>query len=365
MSNNGHRFSQIHMEFNTQFNELLRIDIKHDFFSDGVANCFKIRATEGTTRLLKEHQLLYRVTDQGISFGYGGTDTYVPLKAIDKPLQLSFFVDVSDAGFLNYTELPYEFEEEKVFYFNNKSLEKDSTETKNLSIDEFVTAEDKIEICGSVIQYTFDEPQFDVEVQVVNANEEVVFEATVEDGLSFCDLNLLGQVPGRYTILVDGIEEKSFFLYTGLKKLFGAIDIFIDKEDFGDYAFFDDAGELVEQQYTIHFPVRKLRWRYLLFDSSTGIENTEHEIIDMAKGKKQPPILFSKAKKMEDGAIEIWTEEPIPFEQIQSQRFKLKMKKGKAKVDWMLDLPSASFKDDLKVVFLNHSEIYSEIIVYL
>jgi hypothetical protein len=61
----------------------------------------------------------------------------------------------------------------------------------------------------------------------------------------------------------------------------------------------------------------------------------------------------------------IWSENPIPFIQQQKQKFKLKTKRGKSGVEWILDLPCASALGNLKVNLFDKSEVYSEIIVYL
>jgi len=368
----GKGFPQMTLNLTSQFNELMTLNIKHDFFKGGAfpKNKIVLRPTEGTLSVLKLNGLQYRSVGSGFMLGYAFSDTYTAIKEIKGPINLSFFMEIDDPKFLNYTDLPYEFEQDKMFYFNNRSLEKESTETKNLSLDEYVTSEDKIEISSPLISYSFDDEQDEgTEIQIVNAVDEVVFEEFLEEGAVACDISLLGEPEGKYSLLVDGLEEKTFFLYNGLKAKFGVIDIVVDKDDFGDYAFFNDNGSLVEQEYNIHFGTRSVRWQYMFIETGAQSMNSEHEVYDSTKGNGYEPATFEDVESAElESGKEIhvvWSEEAIPFKEKQRQKFKLKTKRGKSGVDWIIELPCASALNNLKVNLSDNSEVYSELIVYL
>jgi hypothetical protein len=362
-------FPKMQLNLTSQFQELLVLNIKHDYFSSGEFPKLKLRPAEGTTEALQGNGLQCRFLSSGLMLGYIYSDTFTPIKAISAPVKLSFFLEIEDANFMNYTDLPFEFEEDKIFYFHNKELEKESTENKNMSTDQYVSAEDKIEISSSIINYSFEDEQYGTEVQVVDASEEVVYEQILEDGAVSCEISLLGVPEGKYSILIDGLEEKTFFLYNGLKSVFGAVDIIIDKDDFGDYAFFEDNGDLIRQQYNIHFAARQLRWQYMLIETGLEQMHDDHEAYDSGKGKSYTPIIFQDAEEaqLESGKTIhlIWSEDTILFKQKQNQKFKLKTKRGKSGVEWILDLPCASALNNLKVNLNDKSEVYSEIIVYL
>lgn len=362
-------FPQIKINLLSQFQELLKLNIRHDYFESGMFSKVKLRPSEGTTDALSVNGLQCRFNSEGLMLGYMFTDAYTPLKLITEPVKLSFFMEIDDVNFMNYTDLPFEFEEDKIFYFHNRELEKDETEFKNLSNDQYVTEDDQIEIWGNIINYDFDEEQYGTEVQILDAKEAVVYETMLEDGEVSCEISLLGQPEGKYSLLIDGLEEKIFYLYTGLKKIFGAIDIIIDKDDFGDYAFFESNGDIIKQEYNIHFRNRAVRWQYLLVESGTESAHKDHEIYDNTKVAGHEPIDFEsvEAIEMPNGRIAhtVWSESPIPFKEKQLERCKLKTKRGKTGVDWIIDLPNASAKSNLKVNLNDKSEVYSEIIVYL
>ena len=359
------------LELLAQFQELLDFEIKHDFFKEGVFSSGKVRLmpTEITLKELSRHGLQYRTMPSGFLLGYASTDSYTPIQDINKPLHLSFLLDVTDTRFLNYTDLPFEFDDNKMFYFNNKSLEKDDTEHKNLSLDQYVTVEDKVEICNSVIIYDFEEEQFGTEVQVVNALDEIVFEEILDDGAVFCQISLITEPAGKYSILIDGLEEKNFYLYTGIRKPFGVIDVIIDKDDFSDYALFDDDGDLVKQTYNIRFGARSVRWQYVLIENGNDQMHKEPLVYDTTKSEGYTPMTFEDPEVDTVGSgkevFRVWSSESIPFKELQQEKFKLKTKRGKSGVEWIVQLPCASALGDLKVNLLDKSEVYSELIVYL
>lgn len=367
--NSGTQIPKIQVQLMTKYKELLRMHLKHDYFSSGYLPNAKIVPTAATAVVLKQYQLQFRPSSTGFSIGYALTDNYVPLQELEAPLQLSFMVIIDDNNFLNYTDLPYEFDDTHIFYFNNKEIDKDSTEKRNLSLDEFVTKEDKIEVASSMIIYNFDEEQYDVELEVVNHNEDIVFEDTV-DGRDFSELRLMGEPAGKYTLMLDGLEEKSFYiLNSGLKQPFGVIDIFIDPEDDSEYSFFDNSKELKAQEYNIHFKSRAIRWKYVFIETGDNALHVDYEVYDLHLDRKLSAVQFTEAQnaELENGkeVIVVWTVDKIPFEEFQKQKFKLKTKKGKTKLEWVTDLPFPSAKGMLKTNFEEESEIFSELIVYL
>lgn len=364
-------FPMLKIEFSNQFQELLKLDILHDFFSAGVfpKGKLSVKPTPATLGLLAENGLQFRALPSGCMLGYVSSNDYTPIAEITGPLLLSFFIELNDTKFYNYTDLPFEFEENKMFYFNNKAFEKESSDHKNLSLEQFVKKDDKIEISGPLISYVFEEEQFQTEVQIMNSLDEIVFEKILGDGSMSCDISLIEQPEGKYSLLIDGLEQKTFYLFKGLKPSFGVIDIYLDKDDFGDYAFFDDDQNLLKQEYNIRFGARAVRWQYLLIETGNDRMHNGHEAYDAFKGNSYEPIEFEAAQEaeLESGKVihTVWTKTPISFQEQQRQKFKLKTKRGKSGVEWIVELPCSSALNDLKINNSDKSEVYSELIVYL
>ena len=124
----------------------------------------------------------------------------------------------------------------------------------------------------------------------------------------------------------------------------------------------------MQQEYNIHFKSREVRWQYIFVETGPERLYVDHQVYDSKKGKGYEPVVFEEVEEVEMGgrtAHRIWTESKIPFMQKQNQRFKLKTKRGKSGVEWIVGLPCPSALSDLKVNLSDQSEVYSEIIVYL
>ncbi len=359
---------KMQLSFINQYNALLMVKIRHDFFRSGNFNSINIRPTNATLEILQRNSMQFRKEASGFTIGYASTELFSPVKDLRKPMQLSFLLEVSDPCLYNYTDLPFSFDD-TIYYFNNKGLEKDTTEYKNLSLDQYVTGEDKIDITAPLLQHDFDEPQEGTEIQIIDACETVVYEEEITDGRVTTEIDLSLEPDGKYTLLIDGLEEYSFYLTRALRKVFGAIDIVIDKNEIGEYTFFDDNGEVVMQEYNIHFKNRSVRWKYMIVETTQQKLHKEHKVTDVTKGGEHQVVDFLpvEEEQLDNGEIvqAIWSETPIPFKERQTEQFKLKTKRGRSGVDWITDLPFASSKSDLKVNFLDKDEIYSELFVYL
>jgi len=362
-------FPKMTLSFINQYHALLKVGLLHDFFSSGVFNKVRVRPTPSTQEIFERNNMQFRPETNGFMIGYAASEAYSPIKDLKGTMLLSFYLEHDDPNFYNYTDLPFEFDDDTIFYFDNKALEKETTDFNNLSIGQYVTEEDKIDITAPLIQHDFDDPQEDTEIEVVNAAEEVVFEMEVTGGRETAHINLTGQPEGKYTLLIDGLEEYSFYLYTGMKKVFGAIDIIIDKDEIGEYAFFDDEGNVEVQEYNIHFKTRSVRWKYLLIETGDKQMHTDHEVYDSSKSKDHQIVEFEEAQEEELDSGKpihtVWSETQIPLRERQPEQFKLKTRRGRNGVEWITDLPCASAKEQLKINSLNENEVFSELIVYL
>ncbi len=359
------------LDFLAQFRELLEVKVTHNYFAEKKfpAGMFKIYPTDLTMLKLKQNTLQFRALPSGFMLGYGSTDTYFPLKELAEPLRLSFYAEVRDVNFLNYTHLPYKLDDDRVFYLNNLGLEKDEDTHKNLSKEHFLTDEDKVQTTHPRFVYQFDEPQEGgVEIEVMDALGEVVFSEILEEGAMACDVNLLDLPEAKYTLNIDGLEEGAFYTYAGLKPLFGIIDIIIDPDAFDEYSFFDDNGELTAQEYTLNFKARETRWNYILVEQGTEPKHKDHEIYDSFKRSGYMPVTFTGAESVDrDGkkVQSIWTENPIPLRERQPQKFKVRTKRGSSGVEWIQSLPCPATNTGLRVNKSESDEVYSELIVYL
>lgn len=360
----------IELNLQTKYEQFFKVDILHDYFEGGLFPAIEIIPDKMTTLRLKQYQLKAACDGASLIVGFGSGTTAGPsIGQIDKPVKLSFWLKINDQNYLNYTNLPYEFGD-YIYHFTNRDTDKIEDEFSNLSNDEFVQEMDRLALSGRMFDYRFEDPMDDVEVQVVNELGEVVFEQQLEGESSMCTVRLDDEDPGKYTLLLDGLDEFSFYLAgDGIKNMFGVIDIYIDKEDDGPFSLFtEDGAPVVKKDYNIHFKNRAVRWKYLFLETNmANPQHIEHEIYNSGKHSKNVNFTKAESVELDDGsmAVMIETEAPLPFLEKQEERFKLRTLRGKSKIEWVTDLPVPSAKDMLKVNINDKNDVFSEIIVYL
>jgi hypothetical protein len=279
---------------------------------------------------------------------------------------------LTDNYFYNYTDIPYEPNISAIYHFTNRAESKLLLEDENyLSSSASVNGEDRVPIGPAVFNYEFEDMIFEETlVRVVDEIGQIYFERMVEEFAMEVVVNVMDAPPGKYFLEVGGEVKRTFYVYPSeLRKLFGVIDIYIDKEDNSPYGMFHN-GKVMKKHYNLKFDSRKIYWKYLVIENAQPAIHTEHSIMDATRGRRRDAvsIAFTKprAEELENGykAIVIQTEEPIPLKEVHEEKFKLRTKKGKNKMEWLTDLPSPSAKSNFKTDEKS-GEIFSEMVVFL
>lgn len=89
----------------TAYRSLFRVDLRHDFFGDGLCRGLVFNAAPETAALLRNRGLLLRTAPSGMSVFVGDDQPPVEEKAAAEPLVFTFKIAATDAGFSNYTVL--------------------------------------------------------------------------------------------------------------------------------------------------------------------------------------------------------------------------------------------------------------------
>ena len=273
----------LNLNFQTKYRPLLKIQCLHEYFSQKEIPGLEIIPAGITSFTMKRLGLFFRQeSGQSFSIGYGmDPNGNSKLKYEDDPIKLSFWVKITDMHFLNYTDLPYELGN-TIYYFNNLDTNKADPDDLSLASNEYTGAEDCLPIMPNLFVFKFDEPLESPEIQVVDQFDEVVFEEEMEGEFPHCNIDLTDALPGKYTLLIDGLEEKVFYLHPpSLKKMFGVIDIFINKHDDSPYQLLDQDGTVHKKEYKINFDSRSTRWKYVFMESTPEPMHNEHEVFDV------------------------------------------------------------------------------------
>jgi hypothetical protein len=235
----------IELNIQTKYAQLLKLNFLHDYFIDGALKNIEIFPDNNTKLKLKQYQMKAAQEGSGLVVGYGESVATGPAIAdLKNPLKLTFWLKLNDPNFLNYTAIPFEFGNH-IYHFTNRVDDKLEDEYSNLSSDQFVTENDRLPLSGALMDYRLDEAQENLLVEVANELGEIVFERRYQGITSVCSLNLSQEPAGKYTLLLDGLEEFSFYLAPeGAKNIFGVVDIYIDPK-------YQSAFYLFENDYRI------------------------------------------------------------------------------------------------------------------
>ncbi len=359
----------LQLDLSSRYTELCNVWVTHDYFKDGLFASAELIPDDSTLYELRKLNLQFRVDKKGILLGYRTDEMRNNVYQLTKPVKLTFWIRVLDNYFLNYSELPFEFSNE-IYYFSNKIADKQDSGKKSLSKKGFATAEDRLPMGTHQMRYAYAAPLRDALVEVRDDFDAIAFDAQQEGEHSFINLNLTEEPAGRYRVFLNGELASTFYLVpNSVGKVFGVIDVFLDKADKSIYSFYDANGAVIRQNYSLRFKNRAIKWRYLIIENTPSPVHTDWQIMDGRRGRNADAVNFTAPKEvvLEAGgkAVEVMSTQPIPLKEAQDEKFRLRTKKGKNKVDSILDLPCATARSSFKTNFENKSEVFSELLVYL
>lgn len=359
----------IQLDLSSRHTELCDLHFLHEYFKDSMFSSAELVPDAETIFDMRRLHLLYRIDRKGLVLGYRIGEGSSNLQRLTKPMRLTFWIKVNDPYFLNYSELPFEFSNH-LYYFSNREAGKLDTSKRTLSQNAIVTGEDRVPMGGPIVRYDYARPLIDAEIEARDDFGQVAFELKQQGENSFVNVNLNGEYPGKFHLYINQELVFSYYMVpTSVGKVLGVVDIFIDKNDQSIYSFFDGIGDLIRQRYEVRFKNRSIKWKYLVVESTPVSVHTDPQVIDARRGRNLDTMPFDAPKEVELSAnmkaIEITTKGFIPLKEVQEERFKLRTKKGKAKVDSVIDLPCATARSNFKINSENNSEVFSELLVYL
>ena len=87
-------FPKMTLSFINKYHELLKVQVKHDFFHSGLFSKIRMVPTPSTLDVLSRNMMQFRANDGSFMLGYSSTEVLNPLEALDKPLTLSFRLEL-------------------------------------------------------------------------------------------------------------------------------------------------------------------------------------------------------------------------------------------------------------------------------
>lgn len=256
-----------------KYHKLFRVDVKHDYFTDGVLRGFTIVPTPYTQQLMQQYDLRLQKHAEGITIYCGLEEGESMTANLSSSHNLCFLLKIQDPSFINYTDLPLLGQEGKKYYFSNIDLEEEAgLSTKRLQKAAFVSGQDGLLFQPLFYQHLLpkntEKAQFTLKGLGQNAvDQDQVAEwkfipeekkpgETEPIKASVLELGFTKSPWGKYELNISGEESLVFGVMPDNEILstFGMIEIMPKAESF--------------EQYEIGFQARKTSWRYYVINKS-------------------------------------------------------------------------------------------------
>lgn len=311
-----------------QFQQLLRVSILHDYYTDGLSPDFRIVPDENTRALLSRHQMVMRSNEARLSLMFRSvseadlTHAAIPLSTGDV---MTFVMRLVRPEFFNFTnELPGR---GKSLLFTNSNAYDDGEDADNILTASSVT------VCGPSIPYTV---PVDCQVTAVLTDEAGAtwYSEThlpYDKGDREFTIALPPSAYGLYTLSLSGDiapPDEKYFVEASLQfdRPFGLIRIRNQAPDLLDYEG--------DREYQIVFTSRESQWNYYLVvtnstdpdllkveDKSTIVEADQVEFEEVAdlSGDELPALLSADTTK-----VRLYrTVDPLTYRQKPRPKFSL------------------------------------------
>lgn len=252
-----------------KYHQLFRIDVKHDYFADGVLRGFTIEPTPYTQQLMRQYDLRLQNHAEGITIYSGLEEGALMTTSLSSLHNLCFLLKTQDPSFINYTDLPLLGQEGKKYYFSNIGLEQEAgLSTKRLQKAAFVSEQDGLLFHPLFYQHLLpkntEKAQFTLKGLGQNAVDQdqvadwqfIPMETSPEGKAPVLQLDFTKSAWGKYELDIEGEDSINFGVMPDniMLSTFGMIEIMPQTESF--------------EQYEISFQARKTSWRYYIINKS-------------------------------------------------------------------------------------------------
>lgn len=313
----------------TGYGAFFKVELLHRFFSDFSCPDFFITPSLQTAGVLSGHHIIAKQYGHQLYAGMQLDANGKPLSVPDENLQLTFFLQLKNPLFFNYTNIPLQGPPGKVYYFTNRNdtvangknfLSADIPDylnTKTYGVGDlarhpvsgivhqairssgqaapfnlsepthwaavdgarYMSERDALQWLPSLSTYTFTDPQPAAAIEVLGYNPAARNHSltVLSKTISFAQaapsfpLDLSGLSAGKYILRVNG-REQSIYLNDelGRTKAFAVVDIFNDGTLPAAYSLPNGTDPLLPPTYTVYFLNRSTMWKYIIASGASG-----------------------------------------------------------------------------------------------
>lgn len=319
----------------TKYSLLFTLQLLHKYFKDEACPDFIIIPSDKTKEVLDGRKIIAKQYKHQLYAGVQLDELGKPLPTPEEGMQLTFFLQLNNPLFFNYTNLPFSSPGNNIYYFTNRNINSsngrqflsapypsyDGTKaykpgdlTTNVSgtvfqatrtstgvtppandvlsdfwkqVDattnqnHYMSDSDTLQWLPSLSTYNFTtaQPSADIKVFGYNAASGQYDQPALSYFIQFANpvfgfsLNLTPLTTGKYKLIING-KEQLIYINDELsrKKVFAVIDIFNDNTLSAGYKIMN-GDSLINPSpvFTIYFLNRSTIWRYVLPTGVNGV----------------------------------------------------------------------------------------------
>jgi len=310
----------------TKYGILFTVELLHKYFVDTNCDDFSITPSQRTQSFMSGNKILAKQYDNKLYTGLTSDAADKPVDTLPANMQLTFFLQLNNPLFFNYTNLPFTWPSGKIYYFTNRNnntagtknylsqfLVYDNAKTYSpgdvvtdgagavfqsiksghgidpslansdnwtmVDNNQYASEADALQWLPSVSTYNFSAQQIVASVDVYGYNiaakdytNNILSkkQGFLKPMLAFTlDLSMLQ--PGKYRLVVNGVEQWVYINdeLTG-RQVLAVVDIFNDSSIAAAYQFLKGTGEFASPEYSIYFLNRYTIWKYVLASGTAG-----------------------------------------------------------------------------------------------
>ncbi|MTI89281.1 MAG: hypothetical protein FH748_15100 [Balneolaceae bacterium] len=345
------------------YTKLIGIEVDHEYFGDNFFSAFKIVADKETKKLLHNYGLQVKKRPKGIYIAWDKeNEAFSTLNVEDQKIfKLSFYLEISDPFFQNYTQLDSN-TPNGVFCFSNAGTE-GADHRYFLGRSQYASLEDYCILAGDSFMYEREDSGSAETYTIVNHLGESVSEIQITENQKKVPLKLTDLPNGVYALRKQENDLLNFYKDASLfwKPVFGVIELYPFDETTGITDLLNGTISGFTT-YILSFKARSTIWRYYIIPKHrSGVDD-----VKISNGRNGGPISFIKKghQRLSDGseAVVFDSESAIRLEQSTVNMYQLKSGTGTTLIN-ALPTPSVNFINAKKEH--NQQHFYSEMYVYL
>jgi len=308
------------------FASLFTVELLHKFYSDQLCPDFTITPSASALNILNGRRVIVKQYQNMLYTGIQSTNSqsFIP---VENGMQLTFFLQLNNPLFFNYTNLPATFNTNQIYYFTNRNVNAANGKTflsapvsaynsanayapgalaadgtgityrairtsqssnqqaltqtaywTKVDNNGYVNSSDLLQFQPGVSTYTFAsaQPAANISVLGYNGTSNDYTLSVLAKTITFpgpsnsftLDLSTLN--PGKYSLTVNGQQQWIYLNseLTGIKP-FAVFDIFNAPAP-ASCNLINNTGQLLSPLYSIYFLNRATLWKYVLPAGKTG-----------------------------------------------------------------------------------------------